>query len=275
MFLHTCHRIEWYTEKADAYSPIAELNGASEIFGRINVTARLGQIAAGVKSLIVGDHLVFQQVLESGHRVAENSAIGSVFSTAIALASEARHRFDIAPIVDYSDILGVLRVANNETSGPVKRLIIIGGGMLAQSIAVASGSSYGEVVIVTRNPTRLRRSLIARANGRPQPFVTTARNAAEAYTDLPFDLVIATTSANETYLNNLSAIANSANVGRALDYSATPFLPVATPNYLHISSDGIMQWVSELNRPVQVRAAYAAAWIAEQLAHSNRKWVIS
>jgi hypothetical protein len=142
------------------------------------------------------------------------------------------------------------------------RLVVVGGGMLAQAIAARSGPAYGEVVLVTRNTARLRRTL-ASSDMEAEVRVTVVSPAA-AKTEAvrqPFDLALATTSANRAYLRDIGTLATHPNVSRALDYRATPLLPRSTPRHGHILDEQILSRVTEANRVVKERARLAEAWI--------------
>ncbi len=72
LLLHTCHRVEWYS-KAEGSLPVPELASGKEIFGERAALSRLSKIASGVMSIVVGDSLVFRQVVEAGCRLERTS----------------------------------------------------------------------------------------------------------------------------------------------------------------------------------------------------------
>jgi glutamyl-tRNA reductase len=262
LLLHTCHRVEWYSA-AEGDLPISELESGKELIGEREVLGRLSKIASGAMSIIAGDSLVFRQVVEAGSRLERTAPERGLLQRAVRLAKEARRRFDLAPVVDYADVPRTLRFIDLRHGHPLAtRLVVVGGGMLAQAIAAHSGPAYGDVVLVTRNTSRLRRTLALSCMGTEVgvTVVSIAAATAEALHG-SFDIALATTSTNLAYLRNIETLAVHPNVGRALDYRATPLLPRSTPRHGHIRDEDIITRIIEANRPVEERAREAKAWI--------------
>src|SRR5712691_2709420 len=85
LLLHTCHRVEWYSEGLQD-PPIPELAGQSRLVGEAESLARLSQIAAGARSIIAGDRLVLQQVVQARGRVADVPQLDGFVAQAIDAA---------------------------------------------------------------------------------------------------------------------------------------------------------------------------------------------
>lgn len=263
--LHTCHRAEWYTQR-NWNVPIPELAARPRLRGEEAALIRLSQIAAGARSLVVGDGLVLRQVIDAGRRVTQTS-LRRFVSQAVRIAEEARRKFDLVPVVDYADLPRAWAAGMTPTDGlAVRRLIIVGGGMLAQAMASASTASYDHVIMVTGNTARLRRTVANLPLPATSVAVTRARDAIARYTAEPFNLVIATTSSRPSYLDDVAALAAHENAAFTLDLSATP-LPVRTaPRYSHIADRSVLAWISDINQPVEARAAEARTWIRAEVA---------
>lgn len=269
LLLHTCHRVEWYAGN-EAEPPVPDLRDGATVLGRSQALSRLSQVASGARSLVVGDRLVLQQVIDAGARLPDDSIMRDFVTEAVEIATEARQRFDLTPAVDYADVPRVLR--SQETSGAKQgslRMILVGGGMLAQAIAVGSGAAYGDVVMVTRSTSRLRRTMAAAHGQTAGITVSSSQHALTNHAQVPFDLVIASASSNPTYLQNVRGLARHDNVNLVLDFTATSSFSQRPSSYHHISDPGMIQWLRDSNLPVERRAAQAVEWIEERAAAAS------
>jgi hypothetical protein len=116
--------------------------------------------------------------------------------------------------------------------------------------------------MVTRNTSRLRKTLQAgNSQGVPRVSVASPSAAAAQAVSEPFDLALATTSTNPSYLRDISRLATHRNGTRVLDYCAAPLLPRLTPGHSHISDQEILAPIIEANESVEQRARLAEAWI--------------
>ncbi len=261
LLLHTCHRVEWCSAAGGA-PPVPELASGTETLGARRALSRLSKIAAGVMSIIVGDRLVFNQVLEAGSQLDSTSAEYVLLHRALGIARQARQRFGLEPVIDYGDMPRTLRsIDSHQGRAPVARLVVVGGGMLAQAIALRSGPAYGNVVLVTRNTSRLHKTLHSSMDASVRAKVVSPAAAMAEAAREPFDLALTSTSTNRTYLRYIDTLTAHPNLGRALDYRATPALPRATHKYGHISDADILRQVIEANRVVADRAREASGWI--------------
>ena len=182
---------------------------------------------------------------------------------ALAVARAARLRFDLTPVVDYADLPAFLRNLHpRDDSSTAKRLVVVGGGMLAQAIALRSRTEYTSTVIVTRNAPRLRRSLLDTfpKDGRIPEIIGPA-TAPDVAGDKSFDLVLATTSRKPSYIQSIEAIASQPNVKRIIDLCATPFFERRLPKYKHIADADIIDLITLANSAVAERAKHAQSWI--------------
>jgi glutamyl-tRNA reductase len=262
LLLHTCHRVEWYSP-VEGSLPEPELARGSRLVGEWEALRRLSKIASGVMSIVVGDSLVFRQVVEADDRLSGYSSMRGLVKRATTIADEARQMFDLSPIVEYAGLPRVFKATDSQQGRPLaNRLVIVGGGMLAQAIAVHSTTAYSDIVVVTRNPTRLRLTLASElpTAGRP-PRVVSPRVATTEAVRVPFDLALATTSTNQTYLGDIGALARHRNVNRVIDFCAIPFLADSISRYSHISDRDVLSAIVEANGPVARRAHQAEAWI--------------
>lgn len=258
--LHTCHRLEWYSDDAWG-APIPELAMRPQWRGASSALIRLSQIASGARSVVAGDTFVLRQVVDAG-RLVEKPTLKAFVGEAVEMAEQARRKFDLVPVVDYSDVPRALVAGPTPLNGRMAgRLIVVGGGMLAQALASASMDSFRQVIMVTRSTARLRRTVAEMPIPSTAIVVVNAQDAITHHTHEPFNLIIATTSSRPSYRSNVAALAGHGNAVSTLDFSATPLLPRTTPRYSHISDDNVLTWIRAINRPVEIRAAEARAWI--------------
>ncbi|MFD9196595.1 hypothetical protein ACFWCA_51490, partial [Streptomyces phaeochromogenes] len=99
LLLHTCQRVEWYAA-AEIMPPAFELLGRSSTSGQRAALVRLGQIAAGSRSLIPGERFIYRQVREAAARLAVDHPLYGVTRGALLLATRAREEFGLYAQVD-------------------------------------------------------------------------------------------------------------------------------------------------------------------------------
>ncbi|MDT3399831.1 hypothetical protein RKE29_24865 [Streptomyces sp. B1866] len=257
MLLHTCQRIEWYAVGSPA-SPVPVLDGRPCHQGSRAALARLAQIAAGTRSLVLGERFIHQQVRAAAGRLPADHPLFRLATEALRLAEQARKTFDLHASVDYSDLPKLL--LSRYGSAPGRLLLVIGGGMLARAVAAAPPAGYERVVMMTRGPRKLRRLV----DGLGNVTVIRAPSLAAALTGRPYDTVIATTNLHPDYRAQVAAAACSSRCGGVVDLCGTPALDQRPEGYHHLYDPEVLRTLAVANRDLAERAALARQWIIQQ-----------
>ncbi|MFF9212896.1 MULTISPECIES: hypothetical protein [unclassified Streptomyces] len=259
--LHTCHRIEWYSAgPVDGDTPT--LAGAQTLTGYRPVVDRIAQIAAGCRSLIPGDRFVQGQVASVFEALPDEHPLRDAADSALALARQARTRFTLVADVDYPQLAGLL--LTQQHAGDADRglpLLIIGGGSLARACARSLGAQR-RVIMVTRQPKRLRRSL--RYSG-TCPQVVTVAQAVEATNGHSFEAILATTLGHAAHHDTVLKLLSADGCRAVVDLCTVP-LRLERPGYTHLHAPQVLDTIARANQRTAVRAAQAARWISAQTA---------
>jgi len=246
LLLSTCQRVELYTD--DRYAdPVSDHPLAPEavgIRGEAAVRRRLAEIAAGVRSRVLGERFVLQQLEAAGRRLPAGHVLGLVVAEAVGVARRLRAEHGLTAAMDYPDLAG--RMLAETGDDPSRVLLVIGGGALARAVVGHElASRYRRVVIVTRSPKRLRRRLSAVCR-RP-----TACSPAGAWPHLRgsrWDAVVATTNLTEGYRDLVAELVTHPDCRTAIDLSCVPLfrLAPAAGRYVHMYDE---RFALPLRRP--------------------------
>jgi glutamyl-tRNA reductase len=259
VWLRTCHRLEWYEGLTPARTEITDfLPEARSVEGHAAVATRLAQIAAGARSLIVGERFVFDQVSAAFTNLGADHCLLHAAAEALSVAVEARRAFKLSAVLDYT---GLCRLLLEDAAGDVRRsLVVIGGGVLARALAAEFARSRA-VVLVTRNPKKLRRNLAAAGVSATTCRIT---QADEVLVSQPYDLIIATSGVDALYREGIDALAAARDCRTTLDLCAIPVLEPG-PDYRHLHDPDVITIIEDANREVAARATEARAWIADRM----------
>jgi hypothetical protein len=137
---------------------------------------------------------------------------------------------------------------------------IVGGGMLAQSVARRSVGHRRKIVLVTRTPKKLRRSM----TDIPGLTVTTAGILTATLPHATYDTVIATTILTSEYRRQVAAIATAPHARATVDLCCTPVLDRAQPGYHHLYGQRALRVMADANAAMVEVAARARSWIEER-----------
>ncbi|UGQ14341.1 hypothetical protein LO772_12565 [Yinghuangia sp. ASG 101] len=256
VLLHTCQRVEWYAV-GDLAAPVPALRERPIFLGRQRALVRLAQIAAGTRSLVLGEQFVFRQVRAAAEQLPSNHPLFRLLVDALDLAERAREEFRLQAHVDYSDLPRFL--LDHRDRGQARRLLIIGGGMLARAVAAAPPGTYEQIVMMTRGPRKLRRLV----DGADNITVVRAASLRKALGGRPYDTVIATTNLGPDYRAWVSAAAWSPHCCGVVDLCGEPALDRRPARYLHLYDPDVLETLAEANRDVAERAVLARRWIAQ------------
>ncbi|WP_326768782.1 hypothetical protein OG978_33425 [Streptomyces sp. NBC_01591] len=256
MLLHTCHRVEWYAV-GNSDSPVRILENRLRTTGRHEALTRLAQIAAGTRSMILGERFVQRQVHEAANRLGPDHPLSQLAADALLLAERARQEFDLYAKVDYSDLPQLLlgRHSDNEA----RKLLIVGGGMLARAIAAAPPSGYDRVVMMTRGPRKLRRMM----DGLDTVTVVRSPSLARALDGQPHDTVIATTNLPADYQSQVVDATRSPLSRGVVDLCCVPVLDERPLGYRHLYDPDVLHTLKAANRDMTERATLARQWVAQ------------
>lgn len=255
MLLHTCQRIEWYTA-CEPSASIPALGSRPPVWGRRRALTRLAQIAAGTRSLVLGERFIHRQVVDAAGRLPADHPLFQLGTDALRLAEQAREKFDLHADVDYSDLPRLLLTPHN---GSARRLLVIGGGMLARAVAAAPPAGYERVLMLTRGPRKLRRLV----EGLGNVTVVRAPSLATALDGRPYDTVIATTNLHPDYRRVVADAASSPLCGGVVDLCCAPAVD-RREGYHHLYDPEVLHTLARANRDMASRAADARRWITQR-----------
>ncbi|MBF6574106.1 Rossmann-fold NAD(P)-binding domain-containing protein [Nocardia farcinica] len=255
--LHTCQRVEVYTLTGHAALP----GPAGAVVGHAAVARRLTEIAAGVRSRVLGERFVLHQVAAAGQRTNDHRWI-EVVEGAVRVAAALRGDYRLDAVLDYP--AAALRLLTEHRCSRPRWLVVVGGGMLARAIAAHATGRYSHVVLVTRCPKRARRRLGTLAAG---VAVGTAAAAAAMLETAraQWDAVLATTRLDESYRGQIAALVEGSGCRSAVDLCAAPLRRDCTESYQHMYGRRFASLIDEQNAAVAdrvelVRAAIAAVY---------------
>ena len=146
--------------------------------------AHLFAVAAGLDSMIIGEHEILGQVREAW-RIAEHEGttgplLSRTFRQAIEVGKRARTETEIGRHAVSVSSAAVTLAAERLGSLEGRRVLVLGAGEMGESMAIAlAGAGVGEIVVANRTPSR-GRALAERVGGRavgldevPDVLVTT------------------------------------------------------------------------------------------------------
>jgi glutamyl-tRNA reductase len=132
--------------------------------------AHLFAVAAGLDSMIIGEHEILGQVREAW-RIAEHEGttgplLSRTFRQAVEVGKRARTETEIGRHAVSVSSAAVTLAAERLGSLEGRRVLVLGAGEVGESMAVAlAGAGVGEIVVANRTPGR-GRALADRVGGR-------------------------------------------------------------------------------------------------------------
>lgn len=256
--LHTCQRIELYSMGSPAPTrghPLAE--HAALVSGGAAVRIRLAEIAAGVRSELLGEWFVLRQVENAGDRLPAGHKLKPVVAEAVRLARRLRRVHDFHAAMDYPEL--AFSLLGQTRGGGDVALLVVGSGMLARAVLAHSAvSRYGAVVAVTRSPQRLRKRLARGAGG----SVCNASQAWQVLAGRQWDAVIASTNVVEPYRSQLAELVEHPACRSAMDLSCVPLFSTTTHRFEHMYGPRFRGLLAKQNTALAERAARVQQAIA-------------
>jgi glutamyl-tRNA reductase len=250
MLLHTCLRVEVYSydaEIAQSTHPLRE--HAIVVSANRAARRRLTEIAAGVRSELLGEQFVLKQVESAAASLPAEHELRSVVADVVSIARCVRREYGFAAESDYPDLVFSLLKQKCSLRQPAT-LLVVGSGMLAQGIAVRSAAQYDSVIMVTRSPNRLRKRL---------PKLTEVRVCGAAHARIlmagaVWDAVIATSNLDEAYRTELIGLVLDPACRQAVDLSCVPLLPDVTDRYEHMYGSQFHELIARQNESMAATA---------------------
>jgi glutamyl-tRNA reductase len=132
--------------------------------------AHLFAVAAGLDSMIIGEHEILGQVREAW-RIAEHEGttgplLSRTFRQAVEVGKRARTETEIGRHAVSVSSAAVTLAAERLGSLEGRRVLVLGAGEMGESMAIAlAGAGVGEIVVANRTPSR-GRALADRVGGR-------------------------------------------------------------------------------------------------------------
>jgi glutamyl-tRNA reductase len=132
--------------------------------------AHLFAVAAGLDSMIIGEHEILGQVREAW-RIAEHEGttgplLSRTFRQAVEVGKRARTETEIGRHAVSVSSAAVTLAAERLGSLEGRRVLVLGAGEMGESMAIAlAGAGVGEIVVANRTPSR-GEALAARVGGR-------------------------------------------------------------------------------------------------------------
>jgi glutamyl-tRNA reductase len=252
LLVQTCQRVEvyWAGEAPDLVS----LQRTVDLSGRVETDAvlpRLTEIATGLRSELVGERFIHEQLRRARLHLEPDSAVGAAADHALYFAEALRRRHDFRARVDYPDLTFDLLDAQPH-SAPI--LVIVGSGLLAQAVTAHSRvAGYERVLMVTRSPKRLRK------RGRGTIGAASAFTVPRALQELKnrdWDVVIATSNLTAQHRAAVTRLLSSPGRRTVVDLGSVPV--VAEPlddRHFTLYHDSFVRLVGGQNAAVAEAAA--------------------
>jgi glutamyl-tRNA reductase len=255
-FLTTCQRVEVYrcgTVPFDTL-PHPRPDLSRTVVGRHRVSARLAEIASGVRSQVLGEHFILVQVRAMLSGMPDDHPLRPLIMEAVDVARHVRSTLGFQAVLDYPDL--VLRLLDAHADSE-SETIVVGSGLLAQGVVLTLAKEAVPVRgIVTRSPKRLRKKL--RQAGIKRPSCVTPNDVVTILDEaVPFNVVIATSNVDPQYRMMIQRIALNEGCALALDLSSVPilnaFLRRGPTTVMTLYDDTVRAMIAAQNEGLAVR----------------------
>lgn len=224
LVLITCQRIEIITNDWIDTESIFTTLGCDfhKLEGKDLVFSRLIEIACGLRSHILGERFIFNQLESAVKHLRTNSSVHQLVTAALRTALKLRNKFQFYAEKDYIGIALDLLTLNSKGK-KADTLIIAGSGMLGRSVATAAlGTRFRRVILYTRSIKRARKYLQV-----PVEICSYSQLTNGSVQD-PFCCFIATDDPKDKYRNIILDLIRSPDNRTTVDFSSIPLF--ASPN---------------------------------------------
>lgn len=210
--LLTCHRIEYYFDNTVKNRLVeTHLNNFKIIKGEEACFSRLKRIGLGLESKIKGENAIYFQVKSA---IDKYSGDNKGYFNLLQDIKRAREKYQF-----YAPAHGTL-IYNHIKNSDCKSLVLVGAGMLNQSIANSADleNHYEHVTMVTRDIKKAKRRLI----NRKKINLLKPMNLDERLFNEKFDLIIATDKIKKDYEKRLVRLGSKSECHTIVDVSSVP-----------------------------------------------------
>lgn len=160
-FLITCQRFEYYSTSTELFASFDARFGlrGRVIRGRVEVFKRICEIAAGLRSQLLGETYIMEQVLESFASSAD-PLVRQVAMDAIEEARRIRQKVSFYAKNDYPNIADhVFNQMRENDRTPISLLVVVGTGHFGRSLGrIYLDLGYGDVAIISRRPKQAKKN---------------------------------------------------------------------------------------------------------------------
>lgn len=232
MLLATCQRLEFYTVgPCETEAAILRSLGlySNRISGDVEVLNRLSEIAAGLKSQILGERHIQAQV-ERAFSSRARGKLAQLGTRAVAIGNRARQELSISAAGQYEDIAFELLEKSHHNNPRLSSLILFGGGMLGRALAQHQAASlYKQMLVVSRQPKKVRRLM-------PDVRACNIQAAQNAASNAPVDFILASSRISNQYRADIESFIEKSSDARVINLSDTPLRRIKDGYNLYIDT---------------------------------------
>lgn len=259
--LVTCQRVEVYS-----MGPPLDLSGLRDmvhLLDSVAVRQRLSEVAAGVRSHLLGERFILEQVERSARSLPVDHPITPLVVEAIEVAKQARQTHSFIAVADYPELVSRLLPQDGGLT------LVVGGGMLAQAVAARLANDMTDLVMVTRSLKKLRRSLAIldlRVN------TINYFNLAAVLDGRQYTVVIATDQVTDELQSRLSQLVSTPACKGAVDLCSVPICPPGEQptGYITMYDPEFAALVAEINEGLRDRVDLVRSDIASYYRRDNK-----
>jgi glutamyl-tRNA reductase len=232
--LSTCERSEIYSSmtKECSFDPAAVGDAtarADVVSGSRIVRLRLAEIAAGVRSRLLGESFIFVQVARAVSQLSAGHPLRPMGMQALEAAKASRTRFEFESAVDYPELTQRMIAKVGMTGVP--NIAVIGGGLLARALVRSPWfTDHTRRVVATRSPKRLRRRLGGASEIEIQRLLTPCGLLGRH----EWLVIVATSNLAGEYGELVSRVIADARCLAVIDLSSVPLRGNASKPYLSL-----------------------------------------
>ncbi len=210
----TCNRVEFYVHAERFHDGFRDVRSALSLLAGVaperfdehlyvhyhdDAARHLFEVAAGLDSVILGEHEILGQIARSWELAREEGSTGPVlnllFQRAVEAGKKVRTDTDIGRSTAALPHAAVSLLTERSGSLDGARVLVVGAGEVGTSVAAAMCRKFqlGEVVVTNRTGERAE-ALAAELGGRTVPFAALAQAVGEV------EVIISATGAPSTVI---------------------------------------------------------------------------